>query len=164
MRDLLVDANVDTRHFSSAEERRIPLDHVLCYHDWFQAHDWPEPATNTATPNPLPLTNVHLFSGSYRTHTRLYDIATTAWTTADEWTSIKVTTLYVAFSTKATSDSSTTVSSIRQVLQRRQRDEQLQRLSPEQRQLYDDIQALRDQVAPGQFDVVQAIRELREGG
>ena len=159
----LVDATVETRRSSSPEERRISLDYVLRHLEWFQALDWPEPATDTATPNPLPLTNVN-FSDSYRTHTRLQRISTTAWTRADDWTSVKLTSLYVALSTRATSDSSTTVSSIRRLLQRRQRDERLQRLSPEQRQLYDDIQALRDQVVPGPFDVDEAIRELRKGG
>lgn len=161
----LVDAQVITRSVSSPERKRLPLDDILRYHQWSLSLDSPAPLADTTTPSsPLPTVRDPCFSGSFVTDTRLRPLAAPddAWNDADEWTLRNVTSQYVAF-TRATTASSTTVSSIRSLLQRRQRDERLKRLSPDQRQLYDDIQALRDHVASGQFNVVQAIRDLRKG-
>ena len=42
------------------------------------------------------------------------------------------------------------------------RDERLRRMLPEARATYDRIRALREEIGPIDFDVVAAIRELRD--
>lgn len=64
--------------------------------------------------------------------------------------------------TQATSLRSTTVSSIRSLLRARHRDERLARMTPERRAIYERIKRLRDAIGPIDFDVLDALRELRE--
>jgi hypothetical protein len=45
----------------------------------------------------------------------------------------------------------------------KERERLLARLTPERRALYDRIVALREEIGPVDFDIVEAIRELREG-
>ena len=42
-----------------------------------------------------------------------------------------------------------------------ERDELFRGLSPERRALFEDVRRLREQIGPIEFDVVEAIRELR---
>jgi hypothetical protein len=45
-----------------------------------------------------------------------------------------------------------------------ERSDLLEKLSPEKRALFEEIVALRKKIGPLKFDVVQALRELREDG
>ena len=56
---------------------------------------------------------------------------------------------------------STSVDFLRSLLQRYGRDERLHRLSPERRVMYEEILKLREEIGPIDFDVVEALRELR---
>jgi hypothetical protein len=64
--------------------------------------------------------------------------------------------------TRATRPTSTTVSSVATLLRRRYRDERLRRMPPEARAKYDRIRKLREQIGPIDFDLVKALRELRD--
>jgi hypothetical protein len=44
------------------------------------------------------------------------------------------------------------------------RDELVRRMSPEKRALFEKISALRKRIGPVKFDVVEALREIREDG
>jgi hypothetical protein len=66
--------------------------------------------------------------------------------------------------TQATTSTATTVSSLRQLLARKRHDERLQRMSPDRRSLYEEIRQLRERIGAIDFDVVAALRELRENG
>jgi hypothetical protein len=44
------------------------------------------------------------------------------------------------------------------------RDELLRKMSPEKRALFEKISALRERIGPVKFDVVEALREIREDG
>ncbi len=68
----------------------------------------------------------------------------------------------VVDTTRATTSTATTVSSIRDLLGMRRRDERVRRLSPDRRALYEEIVELRSAIGPVALDVVEAIRELRE--
>jgi hypothetical protein len=62
---------------------------------------------------------------------------------------------------RPTSPTSTPVSFLSSLLQRQRRDERLKRLSPERRAMYEDIRKLREEIGPIDFNVVEALRELR---
>ena len=66
--------------------------------------------------------------------------------------------------TQATSPTSTTVSSIRSLLRARHRDDRLARMTPERRATYERIKKLRDSIGPIDFDLLEALREIREHG
>lgn len=66
--------------------------------------------------------------------------------------------------TRATGPTSSTVSQTNMLLRRRRLDEKVRSLSPERRALFEEIKRLRDRIGPIDFDVVRAIRELRENG
>lgn len=57
---------------------------------------------------------------------------------------------------------SATSSSIALLARRHRRDERLRRMSPSARATYDRIRKLREDIGPIDFDVVTAIRELRD--
>ena len=63
--------------------------------------------------------------------------------------------------TRATNPTSTTVSSVAKLLRRQHRDERLRRMSPEARATYERIRTLREEIGPLDFDIVKALRELR---
>ncbi len=67
-------------------------------------------------------------------------------------------------STRATTASSTTISSLRGLLRLRSREELVRKMTPKNRELYERITALREQTGPINFDGVKAIREIRENG
>lgn len=67
----------------------------------------------------------------------------------------------VALHTRATSLTATTVSTSSGLMRRRMRDKRLKRLSPERRAIYERIKKLRDEIGPVEFDIVEALRELR---
>ena len=64
----------------------------------------------------------------------------------------------------ATTSTTTSLTSIGQVLSRKHRDERLRRMSPERRALYHDIRTLREKIGPINFDVVETLREFRKNG
>lgn len=64
--------------------------------------------------------------------------------------------------TRATRPTSTTISSVAKLLRLHHRDERLCRMSPEARATYDRIRALRGEIGPLAFDIVRALRELRD--
>lgn len=66
--------------------------------------------------------------------------------------------------TRATVDTSTTVSHIAALLRHHHRDERIRRMSPENRAMYQRIRELREDIGSIRFDVVGAIREVRENG
>ncbi len=66
--------------------------------------------------------------------------------------------------TRATNSTSTTVSSVASLLRRHHRDERLRRMSPEALATYDRIRRLREEIGPVEFDVLEALRELRDDG
>lgn len=67
-------------------------------------------------------------------------------------------------STKATSVTSTTVSTAGMLLRASRRDEMLKRLSPERRATFDRIRRLREEIGPVSFNIVRELRELRSHG
>jgi hypothetical protein len=64
----------------------------------------------------------------------------------------------------AESTTEPTERSLRQLFRAERRDRLLQRLSPERRATYERIRRLREEIGPIDFDVVEALRELRENG
>ena len=66
--------------------------------------------------------------------------------------------------TRATMETSTTVSSIRKMLRDVYREDLLNRMPVERRDIYEHIRKLRDKIGPVHFDVLGALRELRENG
>ena len=66
--------------------------------------------------------------------------------------------------TRATKVTSTRVSSVAWLLRRQHRDERLRRMSPEARATYKRIRELREEIGPLDFDIVKALRELRDDG
>lgn len=78
----------------------------------------------------------------------------------DEWSSVF--TKLVATS-KAFTESASSITSLRKLLRRQARDERIRSLPSERRALYDSIKALREEIGPGEFDINQALREIREG-
>lgn len=66
--------------------------------------------------------------------------------------------------TGATTATSTTVSSAASLLRYHHRDERLRRMSPDARATYDRIRKLREEIGPLDFDIVKALRELRDDG
>ena len=56
---------------------------------------------------------------------------------------------------------STRVSFLRSLLQRQRRDERIARMSPERRAMYEEIRKLREEIGPINFNVVEALREIR---
>jgi hypothetical protein len=66
--------------------------------------------------------------------------------------------------TKATSVTSTTVSTVGMLLRASRRDEMLKRLSPERRATFDRIRRLREEIGPVSFNIVRELRELRSHG
>ena len=67
-------------------------------------------------------------------------------------------------STKATSVTSTTVSTVGMLLRASRKDEMLRRLSPERRATFDRIRRLREEIGPVSFNIVRELRELRSHG
>jgi len=65
-------------------------------------------------------------------------------------------------STRATTSTSTTVSFLRSLLRMQLRNDRLRKMSPERRAIYERIRQLRDEIGPIDFDVVEALWELRE--
>ena len=64
-------------------------------------------------------------------------------------------------STRASDDS---VERLRELLRPERRDELLRKMSPENRALLESIEKLRERIGHIDFDVVAALRELRNGG
>lgn len=58
--------------------------------------------------------------------------------------------------------SATSLSDIRSVLRSRERDERLNRMSPERKALYEDIMKLRQEIGPVDIDVSEVLREIRD--
>ena len=89
-----------------------------------------------------------------------------AWTMDEIWNKLGESLIpeVVIRTTQATTATATTVSSLRQLLARKQLDERLRRMSPDRRTLYEEIRQLREEIGPIDFDVVRALRELRENG
>lgn len=83
-----------------------------------------------------------------------------AWSTIDDLREFYVTAVHR--STRATNPTSTTVTSASRLLRKHHRDERLRRMSPEARATYERIRKLREEIGPIDFDVVKALRELRE--
>ena len=66
-------------------------------------------------------------------------------------------------STQASKPTSTTLSSVAKLLRRQHRDERLRRMSPEARATYDRIRTLREEIGPLDFDIIKALRVIRDG-
>lgn len=64
--------------------------------------------------------------------------------------------------TRATRPTSMTISATAKLLRCHHRDERLRRMSPEARSTYDRIRTLRGDIGPVDFDIVKALRELRD--
>lgn len=57
-----------------------------------------------------------------------------------------------------------TVEHLRELLSPERHEQRLRRMSPEKRALDESIAKLRDEIGPIDFDVVEALRELRNSG
>lgn len=68
----------------------------------------------------------------------------------------------VAVSTRATTPTTTTISSLRSLLRMQLHDDCLRRMSPERWTLYERIRKLRDKIKPIDFDAVEALPDLGE--
>lgn len=68
----------------------------------------------------------------------------------------------VRYRIKANTATSTSISLIRRLLQAHRREDRLRRLPADRRAVYERIVCLREQSGPIEFDVVEAVRELRE--
>jgi len=66
--------------------------------------------------------------------------------------------------TRATRETSTTISSLRRTLHTQARERLVQELPAERRAMYEAIRRLRDEIGPVDFNVADLIRELRENG
>jgi len=64
--------------------------------------------------------------------------------------------------TRGTNASSMTPSPIRALLHMYRRDERLSRMAPQHRAAYERIRHLRDTIGPVDFDILEALRTLRE--
>jgi hypothetical protein len=62
------------------------------------------------------------------------------------------------------SEDQATVSRLKDVLDQSSREERLARLSPEARATYERIRKLREAIGPVDFEIVAALREIRENG
>jgi len=65
--------------------------------------------------------------------------------------------------TRATKETSATVSSTASLLRRQLRDARIRSLSPEARATFERIRQLREEIGPIEFDISSAIREFRAG-
>ena len=68
----------------------------------------------------------------------------------------------VDFATRATKVTSTTVSSVRRLLRALHREDRVSRMPAERREIYERIRGLREEIGPVDFDVVEALREIRK--
>lgn len=64
--------------------------------------------------------------------------------------------------TRVTQPTSTTIGSAAKLVRRHHRDERLRRMTPEARATYDRIRTLRGEIGPIDFDIVSALRDLRD--
>lgn len=64
---------------------------------------------------------------------------------------------------KEFTDSASSITSLRELLRRQARDERIRDLPEGRRSLYESIRLLREEIGSGEFDIDQAIRELRGG-
>ena len=164
---LLVDANVTARSetdagepFRSSEDIAFDLEHSrrgLFVHI---------PSTSV-TVTFVPSLGVYLESGGF------WDVSASGheWPDISEalvnaWASLHKESWFFAEPldrlTRATKPTSTTISSVVRLLRRHHRDERLRRMSPEARATYDRIRTLRGEIGPLDFDIVEALRELRD--
>ena len=65
--------------------------------------------------------------------------------------------------TRATKTTSTTVSAAAKLVRQYRRDERVRHMPPAARATYERIRKLREDIGRGEFDIVGAIRELRDG-
>jgi len=70
----------------------------------------------------------------------------------------------VVSNTRASTETSAKVTDLSRLLRLKRRDERLRSLSPDRRAIFDRIRKLRTDIGPIDFDVVEALRELRANG
>lgn len=114
-------------------------------------------STFTTTSTAATMTHAYVTSASLGAENEAESAA--AWQKID-WLAINPKPAVV--STRATTSTSTTVSFLRSLLRMQLRNDRLRKMSPERRAIYERIRKLRDEIGPIDFDVVEALRELRE--
>ena len=114
-------------------------------------------STLTTTPTAATMTHAYVTSPSLGAENEAESAA--AWQKID-WVAINPKPAVV--STRATTPTSTTVSFLRSPLRMQLRNDRLRKMSPERRAIYERIRKLRDEIGPIDFDVVEALQELRE--
>jgi hypothetical protein len=164
----IIDANVSPRSQTGTSEPELSLPEPLAQHlEKQKLGVLCGPPSGTFTVTSVP--SVHLYSESsafsefaFTTpeHPDLRNAFTEAWKALHNMQGVH--TRAVLRTTRATNPTSTTVSSAARFLRDHQRDERLRRMSPERRANYERIRKLRNDIGPIDFDVVKALRELRD--
>lgn len=114
-------------------------------------------STLTSTSTAATMTHAYITSPSLGAENEAESAA--AWQKID-WSAINPKPAVV--STRATTPTTTTISSLRSLLRMQLRDDRLRRMSPERWTLYERIRKLRDKIKPIDFDAVEALPDLGE--
>lgn len=166
---LLIDANVTTRSDSDAGESIRSSKQVATDLERTKRELFVEIPTTTMSVTFVPSPSFYLESGGF------WDPSPPANASSDSreafvkaWESLQRESWFFSVPpdrfTRATRPTSTTISSVARLLRRHHRDERLRRMSSAARASYNRIRSLRAEIGPVDFDVVKALRELRDDG
>lgn len=84
-----------------------------------------------------------------------------AWRTLSDWASLRRERIDLA--TRATKATSTTVSSVGRLLRALHREQRVGRMPAGRREMYERIKSLRERIGRIDFDILEALREIRQG-
>lgn len=164
----LIDATVTTRSATTGSESDWNMDECAHIIERTKRHGPANIRLTTSTDTLVPSRGVRLASGFAEGTIDINESSVAAQNAREPWDALRM--LRSKFfhpidrHTRATVDTSTTVSHIAALLRRHHRDGRIRRMSPENRAVYERIRKLREDIGTIRFDVVGAIREARENG